>query len=80
MTNPLRPFGLYILNTTVIFLGSVIGLLFSCSLAGYAFAKFKFRGQRVLFAFVIFTQLIPPAVGFVPLFIEMVQFIGAEYV
>jgi ABC-type glycerol-3-phosphate transport system permease component len=28
----------------------------------------------VLFALVIFTQLIPPAVGYVPLFIQMAQF------
>jgi ABC-type glycerol-3-phosphate transport system permease component len=62
------------LNSLVLALFTPLATVFFSSLAGYAFAKFKFRGQRVLFAFVIFTQLIPPAAGFIPLFIEMVQF------
>ena len=62
------------LNSLVLATFTPMAMVFFSSLAGYAFAKFKFRGQRVLFAFVIFTQLIPPAAGFVPLFIEMVQF------
>lgn len=62
------------LNSLVLATCTPLAMVFFSSLAGYAFAKFRFPGQRVLFAFVIFTQLIPPAAGFVPLFIEMVQF------
>ncbi len=69
MTNPLRPFGLYILNTTVIFLGSVVGLLFSCSLAGYAFARMRFRWRTRLFWLLIVTMLIPWQVLIVPQFL-----------
>ncbi|MCZ7544330.1 MAG: carbohydrate ABC transporter permease [Anaerolineae bacterium] len=50
----------------------LFGVFFS-SLAGFAFAKFNFRGKHVLFAVVVLTQLIPPAAGFIPLFIEMIN-------
>ncbi len=61
-------------NSLILAFFTPIATVFFSSLAGYAFAKFRFRGQRVLFAFVIFTQLIPPAAGFIPRFIQMAQF------
>jgi len=42
---------------------SVCGALFhvvSCSLSGYAFARFKFPGRNVLFGVLLFSLLIPP--------------------
>jgi len=45
--------------------------LFFCSLAGFAFAKYKFPGRDFLFYFVIATMMVPPEVGSVPLFIIM---------
>ncbi len=62
------------INSLVVAIVKPIATVFFSSLAGFAFAKFRFRGQNILFALVIFTQLIPPAVGFIPLFIQMVQF------
>lgn len=51
-------------------LGTVTSLFF-CSLAGFAFAKYKFPGRNFLFYFVIATMLVPPEVGAVPLFVIM---------
>jgi ABC-type glycerol-3-phosphate transport system permease component len=45
--------------------------LFLCALGGYGFAKFRFPGRGVLFAFVIATLAIPFAVLVVPLFVMM---------
>lgn len=45
--------------------------LFFCSLAGFAFAKYKFPGRNFLFYFVIATLLVPPEAGAVPLFVIM---------
>jgi ABC-type glycerol-3-phosphate transport system permease component len=45
--------------------------LFLCALGGYGFAKFRFPGRGVLFAFVISTLAIPFAVIIVPLFVMM---------
>ncbi len=54
--------------TTV--MGTVTSLFF-CSLAGFAFAKYKFPGRDFLFYFVIATMLVPPETGAVPLFVIM---------
>jgi ABC-type glycerol-3-phosphate transport system permease component len=45
--------------------------LFLCAMGGYGFAKFRFPGRDVLFAFVIATLAIPFAAVLVPLFVMM---------
>jgi len=45
-------------------------VLFSC-LAGFAFAKLKFRGNKVLMLVVVGTLLVPVQLGVIPLYIEM---------
>jgi multiple sugar transport system permease protein len=45
--------------------------LFFCPLAGYAFAKFDFRGKQFLFAFVLLTLMLPTLVLMIPLLLEM---------
>src|SRR5438093_3116389 len=53
------PFGRYMLNTTIIVVGNIIGVLISCSIVGFAFARLRFRGSKVLFNVLIITMLIP---------------------
>lgn len=69
LTLPERPFALYILNTMTIFAGNVIGTLISCSLAGYAFARLRFRGRDRWFQLLILTMLIPWQALMVPQFL-----------
>jgi multiple sugar transport system permease protein len=47
--------------------------VFVCALAGYGFAKFRFRGKRVLFAIMFSSLSIPFAVILIPLFILVVK-------
>lgn len=64
-----RDFGRAILNTAMLSVGSVIvGLLIS-AMAGFAFAKFEFRGKNVLFVIVLVTFMIPVEVIIIPLYI-----------
>jgi ABC-type sugar transport system, permease component len=58
-------------NTFVIAFSATILRLFFCALGGYGFAKFKFPGQGVLFAFLLGTMVIPGAVTLVPVYIIM---------
>lgn len=58
-------------NSVFTTLVGTVTSLFFCSLAGFAFAKYKFPGRNVLFYFVIATMLVPPEVGAVPLFVIM---------
>lgn len=61
------------INTTIYALGSVVGVLFLASLAGYAFAKMKFRGKEVAFWIVLATLLIPYHIALIPQFILVSQ-------
>jgi ABC-type glycerol-3-phosphate transport system permease component len=58
-------------NTFIIATSGTVLSLFFCSLAGYAFAKFKFPGQKALFSFLLGTMVIPSAVTLVPIFLIM---------
>lgn len=46
----------------------------SCALAGYAFARLKFRGSNLLFGGVILTILVPPSTILIPLYLNMNDF------
>ena len=45
----------------------------SATLAGYAFAKLRFRGSTALLVFVVVTMAVPTQLGVVPLFILMAK-------
>jgi multiple sugar transport system permease protein len=47
----------------------VVGNLFFCSLAGYAFARIKFFGREVVFILVLATLMIPFQVVMIPTFL-----------
>jgi cellobiose transport system permease protein len=49
-------------------------VVFFCTLAGFAFAKLKFRFGNILLGLVIATLLIPPQLGVIPLYIYMSKF------
>jgi multiple sugar transport system permease protein len=61
------------------FSSALIALIVTCgsvlfsSMAGYAFAKLKFRGRERLFGFLLIGLVIPPQVGMLPLFLLMKQ-------
>lgn len=63
------PFGRYLLNTLIICFGSVAGVVISCSLAGYGFARLRWPGRDVLFGVVIITLLLPWHVTMIPRFL-----------
>ncbi len=49
----------------------VAGGLITTSMAGYAFARIKFKGSRWIFAIVLVTQMVPKQVTLVPFYILM---------
>ena len=58
----------------VAFVGTTVSLLF-CSMGGYAFAVFKFKGKNVLFAMLVGSMMIPPVLSLIPYFL-IIQFLG----
>jgi len=67
------PFLRYSINTTIIVVGNIIGMLLSCSIVGFAFARLRFRGSKVLFYILIVTMLIPWQALMVPQFLFFVK-------
>jgi multiple sugar transport system permease protein len=63
------PFARWFLNTVVVTTATVVGNLFFCSLAGYAFARIKFFGREVVFVLVLVTLMIPFQVVMIPTFL-----------
>ncbi len=62
-------------NTVIYSIGTTIPALFVNALAGYAFARFRFRGKNILFLLFLATMMIPFQVIMVPLYLE-VYYIG----
>lgn len=48
-----------LLNTLVLSLTCALIQTFICSVIGYGFAKFKFKGNKILFFLVVFTMIVP---------------------
>ncbi|WP_028801507.1 carbohydrate ABC transporter permease [Streptomyces sp. 142MFCol3.1] len=56
-------------NSLFYALGSVVGILTSCSLTAYAFAKIRFAGRNLLFSLMIGTLLLPYHVLLIPQYV-----------
>jgi len=62
-------FGVFLLNSTIIALGAIIGNLLSCSMAAYAFARLKFRFRTLAFTVMLGSIMLPFQVILVPQFL-----------
>ncbi len=67
------PFLRALLNSIFVSTVTTVSTVFLSALAGYAFAKFSFRGQRIMFAVVLGTLMLPTEIMIIPLFIIMLQ-------
>ncbi|MEO7122409.1 MAG: carbohydrate ABC transporter permease [Lacisediminihabitans sp.] len=63
-----------ILNSIIVSTVVAASTVFFSTLAGYAFAKLRFRAKKGLLVFVIATTAVPTQLGVVPLFIAMSDF------
>jgi multiple sugar transport system permease protein len=63
------PFGRFFINSAVVAVVTVISNLVLCSLAGYAFARYRFLGRGLLFVLIMATLMVPFQVTMIPQFI-----------
>ena len=63
------PFGRFFINSTVVAVTTVLSNLVLCSLAGYAFARYRFLGRGLLFVLIMATLMVPFQVTMIPQFI-----------
>ncbi len=67
------PFGTYLLNSTIVVLGAIVGNLVSCSMTAYAFARLEFSGKKWMFGAMLITIMLPIHVIIVPQYILFTQ-------
>ncbi len=68
-------FGLYFTNSLIMVTGSVSLMVIVGSMAGYALARYQFKGRESLLYYFIAGQIVPGQVVLVPLFI-LIRFLG----
>ncbi|SDT77432.1 carbohydrate ABC transporter permease [Actinoplanes derwentensis] len=78
MTNLSEVFGMQdvyftasLINSLIVAVAVTVSTLFFCSLAGFAFAKLRFKGNKILMFVVILTLTVPNQLGVVALYILM---------
>jgi cellobiose transport system permease protein len=57
-----------VLNSVIVSGSIALGTVLFCTLAGFAFAKLRFRGRNILLLITIGTLMVPPQLGIIPLF------------
>jgi cellobiose transport system permease protein len=62
-----------LLNSVIVSGSIALGTVFFCTLAGFAFAKLRFRGSTVLLLIILATMMVPAQLGVVPLFILIAE-------
>jgi len=68
------PFWLALGNSIIVSSVITFSVIMFSTLAGYAFAKLRFRGREGLMVFVIATLAVPTQLGIIPLFMLMKEF------
>lgn len=63
-----------LVNSAIVATVITISTVFFASLAGFAFAKLRFRGANVLLLLIIATMMVPTQLGLIPLYMLMVKF------
>jgi multiple sugar transport system permease protein len=62
------------LNSAVIAIAVSLGQIITCPIAGYAFARLRFRGRDGLFLLLLASMMVPIQVTIIPLFVLMRTF------
>jgi cellobiose transport system permease protein len=62
-----------LLNSVVVSGSIALGTVLFCTLAGFAFAKLRFRGSTALLLIILATMMVPAQLGVVPLFILIAE-------
>ncbi len=66
-------FGQALLNSLIVASVATVCVVVTSSLAGFAFAKLKFRGRNAMLLFVIGTMMVPVQLGLIPLYMLMTK-------
>lgn len=67
------PFHVFLLNSLLVSVLSIVGNLVSCAMAAFAFSRLEFRGRKLFFALMLGTLMLPAQVLLVPQYVLFSQ-------
>jgi len=67
------PFDVALANTLLVAGVITFSVVLLSTLAGFAFAKLRFRGRNLLLVFVVATMMVPTQLGIIPLYMVMAE-------
>jgi len=66
------PIAQWFINSMLVVICITVAVIFTSTLIGYVFAKYEFRGKKVLFVILLATMMVPPQVTMIPRYL-MIQ-------
>jgi cellobiose transport system permease protein len=69
----LAPLNKGLVNSLIVSGAVTLGTVALCTLAGFAFAKLRFRGSNILLALCVATMMVPLQMGVIPLYMMMAK-------
>jgi cellobiose transport system permease protein len=69
----LAPLNKGLINSLIVAGAITLGTVALCTLAGFAFAKLRFRGSNILLAICVATMMVPLQMGVIPLYMMMAK-------
>jgi cellobiose transport system permease protein len=70
----IAPLNKGLINSVIVASCVTLGTVAFCTLAGFAFAKLRFRGNNLLLGLCIGTMMVPMQMGIIPLYMLMAKF------
>jgi cellobiose transport system permease protein len=67
------PFGRALINSMIVSTAVTVSVVLFSTLAGFAFAKMRFRGRNTLLLIIVGTMMVPTQLGIIPLYILMAK-------
>ncbi len=74
----MAPIHLFLVNSFIVTGLTIVGMVVSCSLVAFGFARLKFRGRDLLFIILLGSMILPPQIYMIPqyLFFSFLGWVG----
>ena len=72
------PFGRYALNTMLLVVNGVAGVVITSSFCAYSFARLHWKGRRLFFGLIMSGMMLPYAVTLIPTFLGWRYLVGSD--